>query len=95
MDRTGKPSPKKGKPFTGDREKASRDRLKYLETHDVWNRKDIEVTQIGLDGVVIQEWKSHHEAAESLKVYNRLILRACKVQGICRGFKWKFKNETI
>ena len=55
--------------------------------------KGIPVVQIGIDGNVVQVWRSQSEASRGIKVNHSSFCEALKRGWKCRGFYWKKTNE--
>jgi hypothetical protein len=87
----GVPSPKKGKPFKGDKTKLSNSLKEYYKKNEIYNKKHIAVIKMDLDGVVLNTYKSHQEAAKEINGYAKRILQVCNGKlKKHRNFKWKY-----
>ena len=94
ISRLGKPSKKKGKPFCGDKNKLSNSLIEFYKTHSAWNKTSFCVDQCDISGVLIKEWESHHDAANSINGEAKRIIEVCRgKRKIHKNFKWKFHED--
>lgn len=91
---TGKPSPKKGKPFAGDKEKLSESLKEYYRTHEHHNKIHHKVVQLDTFDNIIKVWDSEHDAAKEINGSSMYILKVCRGKNKTHnGFKWKFYED--
>lgn len=89
--RTGIPSLKKGKPFSGDKEKLSYSLKEYYKNNVVWNKNIFKVVQYDINNNWLRCFDNHHEAALVISGLPKRILECCKgKRAHHKGFRWRF-----
>lgn len=92
--RTGIPSPKKGKPFAGDKEKLSHSLKEHYKNNVIWNKNNFKVSQYDTYDNYICSFESHHDAALLIGGLPKRILECCRgIRTLHKGFRWKFCED--